>query len=325
MKELLGCLKNNMRILITGGLGYIGGRLAELLTSKGHYVILATRKLQKVSSWFKKANVVTLDWESDTCLDSICKNIDVVVQAAGMNAKDCEDNPQLANYFNGQCSLRLFEAAQKNDVEKFFYLSTAHVYERPLVGNFDENSPTNNTHPYAYSNLLGERMILDAKMPTSTTPYIFRISNSFGRPVDQNIGCWDLVINAFSKQAVESGSISLKSKRDVKRDFISMSEVCRTLAYFLEVNKVTVPNNTFNLVSGKSLYLSDVVDLVKKCCEKTLGFSPEVNFHFSEIKGKNLSLRSKNLDRIGLWIKSDYTDEVINLIKFCNDIYGKPR
>ena len=63
-----------------------------------------------------------------------------MVHAAGMNSKDCVSDPQGAHLFNGFSTGQLVKAASQKSVEKFMYISTAHVYSDQLIGSIDENT-----------------------------------------------------------------------------------------------------------------------------------------------------------------------------------------
>ena len=82
-----------MKVLIAGGFGFIGGRLGELLLQNGHEVLLGSRFIRTVSGVLSQASVVQTDWYSEKSLDHICKEVDVIVHASGMNAEECFDDP----------------------------------------------------------------------------------------------------------------------------------------------------------------------------------------------------------------------------------------
>ena len=91
-----------MRILVTGGFGYLGGRIAQSLSSKGHKIVLGSRKKQYPPKWLPDAKVVQIEWDNSECLLAVCEEIDVIVHAAGMNAKDCLLDPEGAIKFNAK-------------------------------------------------------------------------------------------------------------------------------------------------------------------------------------------------------------------------------
>jgi UDP-glucose 4-epimerase len=148
------------RVLITGGFGFVGGRLATYLAQKGHHVILGSRITSISPAWLPHAEVIQIDWDDEVALEHICSQVDVVIHAAGMNTQDSTADPIAALAFNGLATARLVTAACWKGVQQFIYLSTAHVYANPLVGVITEESCPRNLHPYATSHLAGEQEVL---------------------------------------------------------------------------------------------------------------------------------------------------------------------
>ena len=153
-----------MRVLITGGLGYLGGRLASYLLHQGYKVFVGTRKgLKSVEDPLSDSIPVQMDWTSNISLESATRGMNTVIHAAGMDAKACFANPTKALEINGLNTAMMVEAAIASNVQRFIYLSTAHVYRSPMIGEIDETTPSTNLHPYATSKLAGEKVELYAK------------------------------------------------------------------------------------------------------------------------------------------------------------------
>ena len=89
-----------LKILITGGLGLIGGRLGYFLSDQGHNVTLATRanspNLRKNLSSGRSLNIKTIDWNNIKQIESLCASNELVIHSAGMNAHECSLNPEIA-------------------------------------------------------------------------------------------------------------------------------------------------------------------------------------------------------------------------------------
>ena len=111
-----------MRILITGGFGFIGGRIAAYLSQAGHQVLLGSRNERNPPVWLPQAEVVKSQWGDECAIQNSCEGVDVIVHAAGMNAQDCAADPIAAYDFNGVATKRLVEAASRVGVKKFIYL-----------------------------------------------------------------------------------------------------------------------------------------------------------------------------------------------------------
>ena len=122
-----------MRILVTGGFGYLGGRIAHRLEAKGQNIILGSTKENISPNWLPNAEVRKIDWNDNDSLDSTCQNVQIVIHTAGMNAKDCEKNPRKALQFNGNTTAKLVHSIIKANVRQFIYLSTKHVYKSSFI------------------------------------------------------------------------------------------------------------------------------------------------------------------------------------------------
>ena len=152
----------DMRILITGGFGFVGGRVAVHLAKQGHKIVLGSRKATCPPPWMQQAEVANINWDDPISLELSCREVDVLIHAAGMNAQECLADPVAALAFNGVATARLVAAATRARVNHMICLSTAHVYDSPLEGVITENSCPQNLHPYATSHLAGDHAVLSA-------------------------------------------------------------------------------------------------------------------------------------------------------------------
>ena len=316
-----------MRVLITGGFGFVGGRLAQHLQQLGHHVVLGTRSVPRFSDWgLPEASVAVVDWANIAALKTICDGVDVVIQAAGMNARACEAHPLRALEVNGLNTARLLEAAIAVDVGRFVYLSTAHVYASPLTGSISENTCPRNLHPYATSHLAGENPVLRAGLEGSIQGLVVRLSNAFGAPVHQDVDCWNLLVNELCKQSVETGQINLRSSGSLQRDFIPMTEVCRTFER-LCLPSIRIPQpGIVNLGSGVSQSVLKMAQLVQLRCKQVLGFEPDLHRpHGLDERNESLYYGTDRLADMGIQVKADNRSEIDELLMFCQATYKNPR
>ena len=260
-----------MRVLITGGFGFVGGRLGQHLIDCGYEVILGSRKFQEVLNWLPSAEVVQTDWNNKVALFDICEGVDVVIHTAGMNAQECVIDPDKAIAFNGNVTANLVKSAVRQGVQKFIYLSTAHVYRSPLVGTISEYTETTNTHPYATSHLAGEAAVLEASMNREIDGVIIRLSNAFGAPAHSEVNCWMLLINDLCRQAMTSGKMVIKSSGKQHRDFISLHDIAAAVDHFLFKNSVNWDDGLFNLGGDCSLSIIDVANKISSIVKKKYG------------------------------------------------------
>ena len=123
-------------VLITGGFGYLGGRIATELASKpGLAIRLGSRKIQLPPTWLPQAEVAAMNILDPASLMSAMQGVRVVVHLAAMNENECLADPNKATLINTLGTLNVLQAAIDAGVKRFIYFSTAHIYGAPLVGH----------------------------------------------------------------------------------------------------------------------------------------------------------------------------------------------
>lgn len=266
-----------MRVLITGGFGYVGGRLGRLLIEQGcDEVILGTRTQMAFPAWLPKASVRLICWDSESSLVENCKGIETVVHLAGMNAQECASKPAAALAFNGVGTARLLAAAERAKVKRFIYLSTAHVYAAPLRGIIDEQTCPVSLHPYATSHRAGEDVVRAAHRAGRIEGIVLRLSNAFGAPVHANVNCWMLLLNELCREAVSARQIILRSSGLQRRDFIPLSDACAAISHFLHLPGANLGDGLFNVGGDWTPTVWEMACLVQDRCSVLLGYRPEL-------------------------------------------------
>jgi UDP-glucose 4-epimerase len=307
------------RILITGGFGFIGGRLAVHLAQAGHQIVLGSRKVISPPTWLQHAEVTQIEWDDSRALELSCNGVDVVIQAAGMNVQDCAADPVAALEFNGLATARLVAAASRVGVKRFIYLSTAHVYASPLVGTITEETCPRNLHPYATSHLAGEHAVLSASQRGQIEGIVLRLSNAFGAPAHKDVNCWMLLVNDLCRQALQTNKMVLHSSGSQLRDFISMEYVYRVIEKLSSRGADTLPTNILNVGSGVSQSVLEMARLTQHRCKLFLGIEPELSY---QEKGTNekpevLEFRPTRLEKMGIVVDLYNEVEIDRLLAFC--------
>jgi UDP-glucose 4-epimerase len=308
-----------MRILITGGFGFLGSSLSVHLAQAGHQIIIGTRNSTDAPGWLPQAKVVKFEWDDEDALESNCNGVDMIIHAAGMNAKDCATDPGAALEFNGAATTKLFKAASRASVKKFIYLSTAHVYANPLVGDITEKTYPSNLHPYATSHLAGEDAVLNSNNQNDMKGVVLRLSNVFGVPMNKDVNCWMLLVNDLCKQAVETGKLVLYSNGLQQRDFISLPSLCYVTEKIITQTRLK-KSSVFNVGAGVSQTVLAMAQLVQQRCMEVLSFTPELQHKLSGVSDQPLQLtyHTDNLNILGINCKNhNNVGEIDALLKFC--------
>ena len=324
----LGYERLNLKILITGGLGYLGGRLAQYLSQINHEVIVTTRNQYKTYKYLENVNIYKIDWNDELSIKKACKNCDVVIHAAGINANSCASDPISAIQFNGVATARLLRSAISCDVTNFIYFSTAHVYSKNLSGLINENSQATNLHPYATSHKSGEDAVLYQTQKGEINGIVFRISNGFGAPIDPNIDCWSLFVNDLCRQAIISNKINLRTSGLQYRNFIPIQDLSKIVEFFLlyEKQKDFDDLPIFNIGSASSISLYDMALLIADYYKETYGRKikierKKVTSSNKESIQSNLIYSNDKLTKV-MGITYDNTkNEILSLFKFCDTQY----
>jgi len=304
-----------MRILITGGFGFIGGNLISKF-NKSHELIISTRQktIPEAFSIFQNLTIIN---HEDLLTDSkFPDNIDVLIHLANMNSIDCEKNPSEAIDFNINKSFHVFQNAIKKNVFHIIYFSTIQVYGSALRGIINENTLPRPDNIYAITHKAAEDILKSycSKNP-NTTYSIIRLSNSFGSPLDKKTNIWHSFVNNICYDLCKTKAIKIKSKFNILRDFISIREVVKCTDYLIE-NKPK--NSVYNLSSEKTISLLEMAELIKIVAEK----------HFTEIKipvikdfddsfsQDHFNIINGNLKKINYNVNYSIDDEIDNLICF---------
>lgn len=310
-----------MRVLITGGLGYLGGRIVKYFSNKDEYnIVLATRVKKTLPKWTGQVEVVSIAWNSDTDLKKICTNIDVIIHLAGVNSNDCSDDPLLALEVNAVNTSRLLEMAIKKKVKRFIYLSTAHVYNAPLTGKITEETCPTNIHPYAASHKAGEDVVRHAFFKGEIEGIVIRLSNSFGMPAHVGVNCWMLLVNDLCMQAITSGKIKLQSSGKQMRDFITITDVGRALDHLIKLSFNKLDNGVFNVGGELCLTVFEMAELVAKRTYILTGKKINIQINSkqqSKSIAKRLNYVSDKINATGFKLKGNVNDEIDNLLRFC--------
>jgi UDP-glucose 4-epimerase len=309
-----------LRILITGGFGLIGSRLGQYLASKGHQIILGSREKKNIPEWLPNSKVLQMNWTDIVALERCCDNIDIIIHTAASDAKSSYADPYGALEFNGLATARLINASIKQKVNRFIYLSTAHVYCDPLIGVITEETCVKNIHPYASSHKAAEDIILFATKNSELKSTILRLSNTFGRVTHDSINCWDLFVYNLCRQVVETDKMIISNSGNIQRNFITLDDVCGTIDHILHFTNVLPP--IINVGGTRSHSLIEMADLIKNRCELLINISPEI--HYKNNNDQNeLDYRINNLLNIGYNLKSNFNKEIDELLILCNKWFKK--
>ena len=254
-----------MKIIITGGSGYIGAQLSQYLAIVGEQVIpVCFPSVPGNDSWKSKMFAII---EGDLQLDQTIAEIvetkpDVIIHLVSLDHHDSEKAPDIVNNINVMPTWRLLDACTKNGLKKFIYFSTVQVYGHLPNAIIDEKQPTNTTNTYALTHLISEEIGDHYNRKTATNVISIRLSNSYGYPVFKENNCWWLAINDLCKNAFANSEIRLRSDGTPQRDFIHGNDFCEAIRILLNAEKSTT-DNKYHISSGITLTLLELAKIIQ--------------------------------------------------------------
>ena len=311
-------------VLLTGGFGILGGRLTAAIAATSRWNIkLISRSAVTVPSWAPDAEIIRFDLTSRPLESTICDGVDAVIHLAALDDRTSKNNVELANDLSGNATRYLIENATRFNVDRFLFMSTAHVYADSLIGNITEDSVTTSTHPYATSHMLGEQALTDAE--GQITGVRIRCANGFGYPIDSSIELKNTLMNDLCQQVVQTGVITLRSSGTQPRNFVPFSDVAAATLHLLELNKIQLSDGLFNVGSTSSCSVLAMAHLVAERAHQVFGIDcPIVRPEDAETtEPQMLDYSINKLLATGFSPSNSINEEIDGLLRSCFERQSK--
>ena len=262
------------KILITGGAGYIGSAVTELLAGTGYSPIVLDRFSQGHRGALEKSiPVVEADLNDPATLRKVFAqhSIDAVVHLAAL----CLVSESVAHpllYFKENVSglIHLLEAMQENKVRKIVFSSTAAVYGTPEHSLLTEDCPTQPINPYGWSKLIGEQILSEAQKAYGLAFVSLRYFNAAGateRCGEVHNPETHLIPNILDVAAGRRPQVKIYgTDYDTPdgtciRDYIHIADLAE--AHRLALDSATACSSIYNLGSGRGYSVREVVNCVE--------------------------------------------------------------
>ena len=307
------------KILITGGTGFVGGRLAKKL-SENYEVIVSSRNILTDENKSLHGIHTSILHSDILIIEKYPKDIFAVIHLAALNEWDCLKYPSEAIRVNIDESRIILENSIAAGVAKFVYFSTAHIYRSPLNGNINEENLPFPAHPYAITHKAAEDYIIAAALQKKIQSVVIRLSNSFGAPVSSAVNRWTLLANDLSKQAVENKKLKLLSNGCQYRDFVCLTDVENCIEKIVNSDSDKFNKLVYNLGSGVGLKVIDMATMIIEVYKELFGEIIPMELPENTTPSVEPSLQF-SIDRLlkeGVVVKNDFKKELKELLLFCN-------
>ncbi len=248
-----------MKILVTGGAGFIGSHVAKLLLDGGHdVVILDNLSLGKRENVDKRAKSIVGDIRDDNVFESLT-GVEAVIHMAGLIVvPDSVHDPIKYCDNNVLGTLNLLNCMQKTGVKKIIFSSSACVYGTPDYLPIKEDAPIRPDNPYGASKASIEAFLQAFHANFGFDATILRYFNPYG-PGEMHEPETHAIPN-FIKATLNKKAIPLYWKGEQVRDFIYIEDLARAHTDVLNLSGF----NIFNVGTETGVKVRDVLDKIFK-------------------------------------------------------------
>lgn len=255
-----------MNVLVTGGAGFIGSHLTDLLLSKGHQVLVVDNLC---GGWMKNLReaeksphfrFVKADIRDRSALEGLFNGIDWVFHLAAL-ADIVPSIEKPRDYFetNVDGTFNVLELAKQAGVKRFLYAASSSCYGIPSIYPTPETAPAAPQYPYALTKYLGEQLVLHWAQVYQLPAVSLRLFNVFG-PRSRTTGVYGAVFGVFLAQKLHAKPFTVVGDGKQTRDFTYVGDVVDAFYAAAQSNLV---NEFMNVGSSGHYSVNQLVSLLK--------------------------------------------------------------
>ncbi|MGQ9591341.1 MAG: NAD-dependent epimerase/dehydratase family protein [Candidatus Zipacnadales bacterium] len=309
-----------MRVLLSGGAGYVGSVAARVLLAEGHHVRVLDSLLYGGQALlglyhYENFDFVRGDIRSADVANAALAEVDAVVHlAAIVGDPACARQPELACDVNLDASLRLIELTQRRGIKRFVFASTCSNYGRmadPLL-YVTEDSELCPVSLYAETKVAVERALLDASIRDKSAVTVLRFATVFGVSPRMR---FDLTVNEFTMEILTRRRLAVYGAH-FWRPYIHVRDAARAIAMVLDAPIENVSGKVFNVGDTSQNYQKR--QLVELICAQ-VGNDVEIDYIQKEEDPRDYRVSFDRIrDALGFEITRDVEDgirEIIGAIK----------
>jgi UDP-glucose 4-epimerase len=276
-----------MKTLVTGGAGFIGSHLAELLISKGHDVTVVDnltsgrmKNLQTVAN-HPRFTFAQADIRDTAALQPLFKGVEWVFHLAGL-ADIVPSIEMPAQYYSTNVSgtFNVLECARRSGAKRFLYAASSSSYGIPDAYPTPETAPIRPQYPYALTKYMGEELVLHwatvYKLPTVS----LRLFNVYGTR-SRTTGAYGAVFGVFLAQKLSGRPFTVVGDGKQTRDFTYVTDVAEA---FLCAAESAVSGEAMNVGSGNHYSVNRLVELLGGAVEFIPKRPGEPDCTFADVK-----------------------------------------
>ena len=251
----------SMRVLVTGGAGFIGSNLVHQLLAEGHAVTVLDNLLSGYRSNlapFPEARFIEGDIRDEAAVAEAIRGAEVVFHlAASVGNKRSIDQPLLDSDINVMGTIKLLEACRRAGVRKIVASSSAGIFGELKTLPIKEDHPVEPDSPYGSSKLCMEKMCLSYAKLYDLEAVCLRYFNVYGP--NQRFDAYGNVIPIFAFQMLRGEPLTIFGDGEQTRDFINVKDVVQAN---LRAAQAVGVSGAFNTGSGSRITINRLVEIL---------------------------------------------------------------
>jgi nucleoside-diphosphate-sugar epimerase len=282
-----------MKILITGGAGYLGSVITKRMLDEGHEVVVLDKLIFNQTSllgytYTSKFKFIYGDVRNEKLLEKLCNEADVIIPlAAIVGFPACDADPKLAKEINFQQIVNIVKFTNGKG-KKILYPNTNSGYGIG-IGQTEctEESPLNPISVYGQTKCEAENFLM-----TSTDAIIFRLATVFGVSTRMRT---DLLVNDFVYKAITDKYIVVFEKT-FKRNFIHIRDVASAFIFMLD-RYDTYKGEIFNVGLSDANFSKQ--ELLEKIQTHVKDFAVSYNDYYEDPDKRDYIVSNDKIERTG--------------------------
>jgi nucleoside-diphosphate-sugar epimerase len=287
------------KVLVVGGAGYVGCVLVEVLLEKGYSVRVLDRMFfGSAPAGAFRDRVELVDDDMREVSERHLDDCGAVINVGGLsNDPTAEFDPQANEELNHLAAVHLAEVARRAGVPRLIFASTASIYDRGVGEETrdvlqDEESDVAPRAAYATSKWAAEKAIL-AMADADFAPVVFRKGTIFGFSPRMR---YDLVVNAFVKDALATGRLNVFMGGEMWRPLIDVEDVARAYVIALDADAAQVGGQVFNLSAG-NFRIAELALRTRRALED-VGVEADVNVDYENRLVRSYRISGLKAERV---------------------------
>ena len=252
-----------MKVVVTGGAGFIGSNLVELLLKKKWKVVvidnLSTGNIDNIKNFKSKIKFIKSDISKIGRWSNSFRNVDIVFHLAAL-ADIVPSIQKPTNYFKSNVTgtFNIVNVCKKYKVKKLLYSASSSCYGIPSKFPTNEKELINTQYPYALTKRLGEEIVLHWGKVYNLDVTSLRLFNVYG-PKSRTSGTYGAVFGVFLAQKLNNKPYTVVGNGKQTRDFTYVSDVVNA---FYMASKKNTNSKVFNVGSGKTISINKIVEIL---------------------------------------------------------------